>query len=726
MKALLSILTGLGLTWTLWGQESVPSARLNTLGYLPEARKVATVAASAERFTVVRERDGVVMLEGTLGEGRPHGTNGARLRTADFSGLVEPGEYRLRLESGEASPVFRVGNDVYREAYRTVMRGFHLWRCGTAVRGEHGGDVFAHGACHLDDARLDVVGRPGERRDATGGWHDAGDYNKYVVNAGVTVGVLLRAWEDFGPAIRGIRPGGPESGGHWPEFLSEVRWEIDWLHKMQADDGQVYHKVSTREFGGMILPDRETADRYFAPPSTAATASFVAMMAQASRVFRPYDAAAAERCLEAARRSYAHLKAHPHNVHADQSAFRTGTYQTSDDDDRLWAAAELWETTGDEEVLKDLESRLREAGVRVQDEFDWGSVGNLGIFTYLRSSRAGRDEDLVQEFRDDVLRAADRIVATRDAHAYGRTMGDRYYWGCNGTVARQSVILHAAYRVSARRVYRETALDTVHHLFGRNAYGRSFVTGLGDRPPMRPHDRRSAGDDVRAPWPGYLVGGAHPGEADWRDAQDDYRTNEIAINWNAALVYALAGFVDGAAGWRVEGPPPARRPDVVFVPTPGAVVERMLELAEIRPGDVVYDLGCGDGRIVVEAAKRYGVRAEGFDIDPDRVREARENVRTNGVGHLVTIHQADIFTLDLRPANVVMLYLLPQLNVRLMPQLRELRPGSRILSHDFDMRGARPVLRETVEVKDTGTGELFFGPREHTIYLWRVPWEPAE
>jgi hypothetical protein len=168
-----------------------------------------------------------------------------------------------------------------------------------------------------------------------------------------------------------------------------------------------------------------------------------------------------------------------------------------------------------------------------------------------------------------------------------------------------------------------------------------------------------------------------------------------------------------------------RKPDILYVPTPQEVVDKMLEMAEIKEGDVVYDLGCGDGRIVVTAAKRYGVKAVGFDINPKRVRESLENVRKNNVEHLVTIKHEDVFTLDLSQANVVTLYLLPSLNVKLMPQLEKLRPGSRILSHDFDMRGAKPV--EKYRMNSSGNGndddEEYYGEEQHTIYKWIVPWE---
>jgi tRNA G37 N-methylase Trm5 len=158
-----------------------------------------------------------------------------------------------------------------------------------------------------------------------------------------------------------------------------------------------------------------------------------------------------------------------------------------------------------------------------------------------------------------------------------------------------------------------------------------------------------------------------------------------------------------------------KKPDVIFVPTPQEVVDKMLDLAEVKKGEVLYDLGCGDGRIVVTAAKKYGIKAIGFDVDPQRIKEARENVERNGVGNLVTIKQADIFEQDLREANVVTLYLLPELNVRLMPQLKQLKDGSRIVSHDFDMRGAKPKKVVTVRTDDQ--------EEEHTVYLWTVPWE---
>ncbi len=173
---------------------------------------------------------------------------------------------------------------------------------------------------------------------------------------------------------------------------------------------------------------------------------------------------------------------------------------------------------------------------------------------YLESARPGRDAALASKIRASLLATADGIVATAKAHGYARPLGRRYFWGCSGTVARQVVVLEAARRVDARPAYRDTALDALNHLFGRNVHGRSYVTGLGDHPPLHPHDRRVAASEDGMPWPGYLVGGPNPRAVDWHDDQDDYRTNEIAINWNGALIYALA------AGLRSPAAPIDRRP----------------------------------------------------------------------------------------------------------------------------------------------------------------------
>lgn len=183
-----------------------------------------------------------------------------------------------------------------------------------------------------------------------------------------------------------------------------------------------------------------------------------------------------------------------------------------------------------------------------------------------------------------------------------------------------------------------------------------------------------------------------------------------------AAVVALALVLSTVAPAQFQ-PKPAREPDVIYVPTPYEVVEKMFELADIRPGEVVYDLGCGDGRIPCMAAKKFGVKAFGFDINPKRVEESLENVKKFRVENQVTIKQQDIFELDLSKADVITLYLLPRLNVKLIPQLDKLKPGCRIVSHDFNMEGVRP--KREISFRPTMGDSV----REHRVYLWVTPLE---
>jgi endoglucanase len=548
--------------------------RFNTVGYLPHAQKKVTIAAPCAKFVVTRVADGAKVFWGNVTGPVSNPDTKEQLYTADVSALTHPGEYQLDVPGVGRSATFRIGADVYREPFYLAMRGMYLWRCGTAVIATYHGETFAHGPCHTNDAWMDYVGGGHSQKDGTQGWHDAGDYNKYVVNAGAAVGVLFRAWEDFGPKIRSIRLDIPESGGPMPDFLAEVKWEMDWLLKMQAPDGSVYHKVSTRKFGAFILPDAETEERYFTPWGSEATADFVAMTAQAARIYQPFDPEFAARCLEAAWKGYRFLEAHPGYHKPDQTGFSTGAYEAQSEPgfigvphNRLWAAAELWETTGSKDVLHGLEKQIREVHGRIDDNFDWQDLKNLGLLTYVLSERPNRNEALVRLVRRNLLAVADRLVRNRNRHGYARPMGSRYFWGCNGGVARQAVLLMAADRIAGRvplphaergaerlmqrppppprkTEYRAVCSDALNYLFGRNCYGRSFVTGLGFKPPMHPHDRRSGGDNVEDPWPGYLVGGPNPQATDWKDVQADFRTNEIAINWNAALIYALAAVLE--------------------------------------------------------------------------------------------------------------------------------------------------------------------------------------
>ena len=530
--------------------------RLNSVGFLPNYKKEATIVKKADKIIIVDYSDERIVYRGELQGPEKQKDVGQKIWTANFTDLNTPGEYYLKVPGVGNSVTFKIGNDVFDPVYRTVFRGFYLWRCGTAVEGEYQGSHYAHDKCHMNDAFMDYIGEKGEIRDGTGGWHDAGDYGKYIVNAGITVANLFLAWDHFGDRFNDMNFSLPQSESEFPEFLREIKWETDWMLKMSYPDesGRVSHKLTRTSFSPIIMPEEDDAKRYFTEWSSTATADFAAVMAMAARYFGPYDQGYAQKCLQAAKNSYDYLKQHPGYKGWKQGDFSTGAYSSKDRDDRLWAAAEMWETTGDEKYLKDFENQVQEkfplsryddkdlAGSKVDKVWDWSSVRNLGVFTYALSVRKGRNPRLLNQIKKDIITVADKIVEDAENDIYDRPLGDEYYWGCNGTIARQVINLQVANMISGDEKYMDTALDAISHILGRNYYNRSYVTGIGINPPKAPHSRRSMADDIEDPWPGYLVGGGHSAKG-WKDEAESYQTNEIAINWQAALVYALSGFV---------------------------------------------------------------------------------------------------------------------------------------------------------------------------------------
>ncbi|HET6559553.1 MAG TPA: glycoside hydrolase family 9 protein [Prolixibacteraceae bacterium] len=519
------------------------SIHMNSLGFLPTQLKKASIVGETKSFIIKRASDHQKVFEGEVTKPVFQKDVNQNVSVADFSTFTKDGKYYLETTDGVKSAEFEIGSKVYNDAYYTAMRGFYLWRCGTAVEGTHNGHHFAQAECHMKDGYEDYQGKPGVFRDGIGGWHDAGDYGKYVVNAGITVGIMFMAWDQFQPTLKKFPLDLPETAKGYPDFLKEMKWETDWLLKMQYTDGsgKVAHKLTRKNFEPFCKPEEDLEKRYFTDWSSAAVADFVAMMAQAARYFEPYDKAYAQKCLAAAELSYKFLKENPKDKGFVQGEFKTGGYQTSDPDDRLWAAAEMWETTGKAEYLKDFEDQAKAQNYKIDEDWDWGDVSNLGMFQYAISKRKGKNPEVLKAIEKNIVEGANKIAENAAADVYARPL-IRYYWGCNGTIARQVLNLQIANRISPDKKYVQTSLDAIAHIFGRNYYNRSYVTGLGINPAMDPHDRRSGSDKEVEPWPGYIVGGGHKA-TDWNDKEEDYRTNEIAINWQGALVYALAAFV---------------------------------------------------------------------------------------------------------------------------------------------------------------------------------------
>jgi endoglucanase len=569
-----ALLSALTVVFPLLALAADSDVKVSSIGYLPGRVKRASITAAATSFVIKRDADGSVALTGTASAAKTDPDTSQSIVTADFTSVTEPGMYYVDVPGVGRSVSFPIGNDVYREAFVAGMLGFYGWRCNTAVSYTFKGQTYSHEACHMDDAHLDYIGTTGGTRDGRKGWHDAGDYGKYTVNAGMTLGSLLAAWEEYSSVLASYSWPIPETGGTTPDFLDEIRWELEWVLKMQYSDsdGRVSHKLTSINFdppwdGGLatehwVMPENDNQTRYFVPSGSAAIADFVAMLAKAARIYKPYDSAFADKCLNAAKVSYAYLQANTANQTFTDPT-KTGAYTTTDSDDRLWAAAEMWETTGDAAALSDFETRAATfSKTYVDTDFDWINMKNLGMYVYLLSKRMGKNQTTVTAIQSALTKAADTLVTARNNSGYGRALSGKagnYYWGSNGSVARTCMLLQVANRLSPKADYLDTCVDQISWIFGRNYYNRSQVTGLGINPPQNPHHRPSRADGIVDPWPGLLVGGGNNtstqapggnknGATNWTDDIEAYELNEVALNWNAPLIYALAGFLDAYTG----------------------------------------------------------------------------------------------------------------------------------------------------------------------------------
>lgn len=540
-----------------------PEITIDQVGYPTGAPKVALVVSDKALgdFVVRRERDGGVAFRGRLGDATPEPDSGDRVRAADFSALREPARYVVDVPGVGRSWPFQVGAAPYEPVFRLAARAFYGQRCGTVVDLGPQFPGYRYGACHLKGVFHPSAGREGPRA-STRGWHDAGDYGRYIVNSGIATATLLWTWELFGPEIDRIGLDIPESGNAIPDLLDEIRWNLDWMLSMQDEDGGVWHKQTTPSFGGFVMPEADTVPSAAIGVGTApftsscATADFAAVTATAARVYRRFDAAFADATLAASRRAWAWVERHPDVLFRNPPGVSTGEYGDRDcSDERLWAAAELWRTTREplfERAFLALQETYR-GTLRAEGPPSWASVAPLGLWSYVLG---GGRSPVAADIRRDSLAAADAIVARTVRHGYRQSLVTAdYVWGSNGVVANYGVQLLVANAMQPQRKYVETALDNLHYLLGRNTFSLSWITRVGANPYRHPHHRPSGADGNAEPWPGMLSGGPNRNRNDpvmktlpdgpaarmYLDEEASYASNEMAINWNAPLVFLLGG-----------------------------------------------------------------------------------------------------------------------------------------------------------------------------------------
>jgi endoglucanase len=540
-----------------------PAVQVNQLGFPPGAAKWAVASSSlADSFTVRDEASGQDVLTGKLGPAVRWTPADRGVRLADLSALTRPGAYRLHVDGAPDSPRFVVAADPYTALAAGALRAYYFNRAGIALDRRYAGP-HARPAGHPDThvlvhASAASASRPeGSVISSPGGWYDAGDYNKYVVNSGITVYELLAAYEHFPDFFKSLSVGLPESGDGAPDLLNEVHWNLAWMLTMQdPEDGGVYHKLTNKQFDGAVMPDEARSERYVVGKSTAATLDFAAAMAMASRVYAGYDKVwpgMSRRMLAAAQAAWNWAQAHPAEIYRQPPDIHTGDYGDRHLDDEFgWAAAELYIATRDDRYWKAMHAAQTPMVVP-----GWGDVGALAWIS-------------LAQHRSELTPVADRALIERRIRSLSGELLDDWLaspwrlsmrevdfrWGSNSIALNRALVMIQGYRLDGDRRLLDAAQSALDYVLGRNPLGMTMVTGFGLRSPQHPHHRPSMARGDGDPVPGFLVGGPNPGQQDakgcrqpyasaeaalsYLDADCAFASNEVAINWNAALVYVSA------------------------------------------------------------------------------------------------------------------------------------------------------------------------------------------
>jgi len=562
-----------------------PRVRVNQVGYLPQGPKDATVVTTATTALPwqLHNASGTVVASGMTTPRGVDATSGQNVATIDFSAYTTPGTGYTLTADGETSFPFDLDATAYAQLRADALKFYYTQRSGIAIN-DSLRPGYARAAGHVgvapNQGDTAVPCQPGVcdyTLDVSGGWYDAGDHGKYVVNGGISVYQLMSEYErtKVAPTAKPAAPGDgtlalPESGNAVPDVLDEARWEMEFLLKMQVPAGQplagmAHHKVTDEQWTGLpLLPANDPQKRQLHPPSTAATLNLAATAAQCARLFAPYDHAFAKKCLAAAKTAWAAAKAHPAIFASASDGVGGGTYDDDNvSDEFYWAAAELYITTGEKQYADAVTSSpLNTADVFRPEGFDWrftATAGRLDL-ALIPNKLPGR-----AALRASVLAGADGYLATMAASPYNNVYAPssgQFEWGSNNLVLNDLVVVATAYDLSGNLNYRNGVLRGLSYLLGRNALNQSYVTGYGEHASHQQHTRIYAHElnsELPSPPKGSLAGGPNSGIQDptaasllkgckpqfcYVDEIQSYSTNEIAINWNSTLAWVSAFAAD--------------------------------------------------------------------------------------------------------------------------------------------------------------------------------------
>ena len=550
------------------------TAYINQIGYRTTDFKELTLFEGNGNVDFV-DNSGQTVLTVTPTAAANWDGSGQSVQRVDFSELKTPGTYTIKVNGQEVRKDLKIADQAYGDVSKALLKWFYYQRASMALEEQYAGK-WKRSAGHLDKGvsfHSSATGGSGTV-DSPKGWYDAGDYGKYIVNSGISTYTLLSLYEHFPAYFDKVKWNIPAEG-NLPDLLAEIKYNLDWMLTMQASDGGVYHKLTTLQFSGTVMPNEDIDKRYIIGKSATATLDFAGVMAVAARVYQKYDATFASKALEAAKKAYAWGSQNMNTLYtANPRDVATGAYEDRNaNDEKNFAAAELFVTT------KDASYSASGAYTTIPG---WQDMS--GIVTYTKATHAADFSDGAAA-KDSLIAAADRY-AKNASTGFGVPMTKNdFYWGSNSVAANMGVWLLHAYYLTGDKKYYQSAVKTLDYLLGKNPLDMSFVTGFGTKSPMHPHHRPSQADNIPEPVPGMLVGGPQPGGEDvgsneWEcrdyrvngapaksylDDECSYASNEVAINWNSPVAY-LAGAIEALN----SGHAPSFAVDGVIVSIPKA------------------------------------------------------------------------------------------------------------------------------------------------------------
>lgn len=550
--------------------------KVNQVGYLTHESKIATIEPEAKtKSFLIKDQEGKTVWRTKRASTKKSPFSSKIRQEIDFSSITKPGRYTL--VAGRHQQSFIISSDPYTEALKASIKGYYYQRSGESLERKYAGE-YARPAAHLDSHVMVHPSAATPKRPAgtiissPKGWYDAGDYNKYIVNSGFTLGLILQSYQLHQDRFNALNLQIPESDNKIPDILDEMMYNLEWMLTMQdPTDGGVYHKLTTPNFEGFVMPEDCKQQRYVVQKTTTAALDFAATMALAARIYQrlPEFQSFCRQAIEAAERAYAWAVKYP-TVYYDQDgnnkkfspAIQTGGYgDNHTEDEFFWAATELYLTTSET-------SYLEQAKQFVPDEFSipsWGNVAGLGIFQWVNQELLGTPDAgklPMKEIKESLKKKCDEDIqelATSSFHSIFGNSAQDFHWGSNAeSCLGRGIAQMYEYALTKDSKYRQAALSTLDYFFGRNATGYCYLTGFGTQRVMNIHHRISAADNIKEPVPGLVAGGANKGQEDaefvpaytskipdesYQDHVGSYASNEIAINWNAYLV-SLLGWIN--------------------------------------------------------------------------------------------------------------------------------------------------------------------------------------